>query len=356
MAEPVPGLDIDALTGYLPGVLPGFEPGAELTARLLAGGRSNLTCLLSQPGGGQWVLRRPPLGHILPSAHDMAREFRTLSFLDGTGFPAPRPLALCTDHSVLGVTFMIYEYVTGAIIADPAVARSLTAGKADVLCRNLIRTLVRLHSVPVPDPGSGRTLSSVGYLRRQVARWIDQWHRNQTQDLPSFGRLADWLTARTAQLSSDYPVTLVHGDYRLDNLVLAPGHGRVRAVLDWEMSTFGDPLMDVALLLVYWEQPGDQLRQRVEVARELTTAPGFWTRDRLLSEYLRVTGLPPAHLDICLGLACLKLATILEGIHYRFRAGQALDELSAAMGTASPALIEMGLEVAAGHGLDALHR
>jgi aminoglycoside phosphotransferase (APT) family kinase protein len=295
MTEKVPGIDVEALIRYLPGVLPGFDPDAALSVRLLAGGRSNLTCLLTQ-SGGKWVLRRPPLGHIVPSAHDMAREFRTLSFLDGTGYPAPRPLALCTDHSVLGVTFMVYEYAAGTIISDPAAARALTADQAGALSHSLIRTLIRLHQVRVPDPEPGRNLSTIGYLQRQVSRWIDQWQRNQT----------------------------------------------------------GDPLMDVALLLVYWEQPGDGLRQQVAVARELTTAPGFWTRDRILGEYLRVTGLSTAHLDVCLGLACLKLATILEGIHYRYEAGQALDELSAAMGSATPALIEMGLEVAAGHGLDAL--
>ncbi len=134
------------------------------------------------------------------------------------------------------------------------------------------------------------------------------------------------------RLTSDYPSTFVHGDYRLDNLILDPSTYQVRAVLDWEMSTFGDPLMDLALLLAYWEQPADVLRQRVDVARNLTVAPGFWSRDRLLSEYLAATGVPDEHLTACLGLTCLKLATIMEGIHHRHQAGQALDDLSAGLG------------------------
>lgn len=350
----LPGVDIAKLAEYLPTVLEDFDPAAGLTARLLAGGRSNLTCLLTQPTGRQWVLRRPPLGHIVPSAHDMAREFQTLLLLDGSGFPVPRPRTLCTDQSVLGVTFLIYEYVPGRIISDPATAASLQDAGASQISGELIRTLARLHTIPPPAPRLGHSSSSISYLNRQVTRWIDQWQRNQTRQLSAFGRLAQWLTAEVSGLGSDYPVTFVHGDYRLDNLVLDPSTYAVRAVLDWEMSTFGDPLMDLALLLTYWEQSGDGLRQRVNVARDLTVAPGFWSRERLLSEYLTVTGVPTEHLNACLGLACLKLAAIMEGIHYRYQACRALDELSAGMADAAPALLEMGLLVAAGKGLAGL--
>jgi aminoglycoside phosphotransferase (APT) family kinase protein len=146
-AGEVPGIDTTALASYLPTVLDDYEPGIGLTVRSLTGGRSNLTCLLSQPGGHHWVLRRPPLGHVMPSAHDMAREFQTLSLLLNS-FPAPRPRALCTDHSVLGVTFLIYEFVPGLIISDGAAAQSLTSTEADHLSSELTQTLARLHGLP----------------------------------------------------------------------------------------------------------------------------------------------------------------------------------------------------------------
>jgi aminoglycoside phosphotransferase (APT) family kinase protein len=358
-ATEVPGVDVAALARYLPGVLPDFDPAGELGARLLAGGRSNLTCLLSQPGsrGGpekRWVLRRPPLGHVMPSAHDMAREFRALSSLAGTGVPVPRPRALCTDSSVLGVTFLIYDYVPGLIVADEAAARRLTAAQAGRLCAELVSTLARLHAVPPPPPPPGRSASAKDYLSRQVARWSDQWQHTATRELPGLGQLTGWLRDEISGLPADYDVTMVHGDYRLDNLVLDPGTQQVRAVLDWEMSTLGDPLMDLALLLVYWEQPGDGLRHQVNVARGLTTADGFWTRDQLVSAYAQATTRPLDHLHACLGLACLKLAVVMESIHYRHLAGQALDPLSAGLGDATPALVELGLAVAAGQGLAGL--
>ena len=353
-SQVVPGIDIAGLERYLPTVLADYDPAAGLTARLLAGGRSNLTCLLTQPPDRQWVLRRPPLGHLTPTAHDMGREFGTLSLLDGTGFPAPKPRALCTDQTVIGVTFLLYDYVPGRIISDAETAGSLPDAEASQLSGELIRTLAQLHAIPPPAPEPGRSSSSIGYLHRQLTRWTGQWQRNQTRALPAFGQLARWLTEEMGRLTSDYPSTFVHGDYRLDNLILDPATYQVRAVLDWEMSTFGDPLMDLALLLAYWEQPGDVLRQRVDVARNLTVAPGFWSRDRLLSEYLAATAVPDEHLTACLGLTCLKLATIMEGIHLRHQAGQALDDLSAGLADAAPALLEMGLQVAAGKGLAGL--
>ena len=368
-ATEVPGVNVAALTRYLPAVLDDYDPQSELTARLLAGGRSNLTCLLSQPGevpgpdrpGAErhrserhWVLRRPPLGHVMPSAHDMAREFRALSGLAGTDFPAPRPRALCTDPSVLGVTFLIYDYVPGLIIADEAAARRLTPAQAGQLCGELAGTLARLHAIAPPPAPAGRSASARDYLARQVTRWTDQWRRTATRELASFEPLARWLRDEISSLPTDYGVTVVHGDFRLDNLVLDPDTQQIRAVLDWEMSTLGDPLMDLALLLVYWEQPGDGLRHQVNVALNLTTSDGFWSREQLVRSYTEATTLPLDHLQACLGLACLKLAVVMESIHFRHRSGQALDPLSAGLGEAAPALLELGLAVAGGQGLAGL--
>jgi aminoglycoside phosphotransferase (APT) family kinase protein len=255
-ATEVPGISIDRLACYLPTVLDDYDPGATLTATLLAGGRSNLTCLLAQPGGRRWVLRRPPLGHIMPSAHDMAREFRTLSLLQDSSFPSPRPRALCEDPSVLGATFLIYEYTPGVIISDPAAAQGLSSDNAGRLCRDLVSTLAGLHGISPPSAKPGRSSSAAAYLGRQVTRWGQQWERTRTRELPAIDRLAQWLHGAVSSLSADYPTVFVHDDYRLDNLVLDPSTMAVRTVLDWEMSTLGDPLMDVTLLPVYWEQPG----------------------------------------------------------------------------------------------------
>jgi aminoglycoside phosphotransferase (APT) family kinase protein len=353
----VPGIDLAALARYLPAVLGDYDPAAGLSARLLAGGRSNLTCLISQPGSSperQWVLRRPPLGHVMPSAHDMVREFRILSELDGTGFPAPRPRALCTDQSVLGVTFLVYDYVPGLVISDEAAAGRLTAVQADEVCRDLVGTLARLHVLTPPPAPATRSASATDYLRRQVTRWTGQWQHTATRDLPAFPRLAHWLRDEVDGLTADHDVTVVHGDYRLDNLILDPGTRQVRAVLDWEMSTLGDPLMDLALLLVYWEQPGDGLRRKVNVARNLTTGRGFWSREQLAGAYAEASARPLDHLPVCLALACLKLAVVMESVHYRHLSGQAIDPLSAGLGDAAPALLELGLEVASGHGLASL--
>jgi aminoglycoside phosphotransferase (APT) family kinase protein len=362
----VPGIDLAALARYLPAVLDDYDPAAGLGARLLAGGRSNLTCLIFQPdgrqppavgqpeGSRQWVLRRPPLGHVMPSAHDMVREFRILSELDGTGFPAPRPRALCTDHSLLGVTFLVYDYVPGLVVSDEAAAAQMTARQADTVCGELVSTLARLHGLTPPAAPPGRSASATDYLRRQVTRWTGQWEHTATRDLPAFPRLARWLQDQVNGLTEDYEVTMVHGDYRLDNLILDPGTRQVRAVLDWEMSTLGDPLMDLALLLVYWEQPGDGLRGHVNVARNLTTGDGFWSREQLVGAYAGATARPLDHLPVCLALACLKLAVVMESIHYRHLSGQAIDPLSAGLGDAAPALLELGLAVASGHGLASL--
>jgi aminoglycoside phosphotransferase (APT) family kinase protein len=350
-----PGVDGAKLRAYLARALNGYDPAGELTITPLSGGRSNLTYLMAQDGR-RWVLRRPPLGHVMPSAHDMAREFRTLTLLAGYGFPAPEPLLLCDDESVLGVPFQVVEYVPGLIVADEAIAGSLAEADARHLNRELVHTLARLHRIPPPALAANRSASSAYYLSRQLARWTQQWEHTRTRDLASFTLLSRWLQDAVRDVPAEPQCTVVHGDYRLDNLVFDPGSKDIRAVLDWEMSTLGDPLMDLAVLLVYWEQPGDGLRQHVAVARNLTTGRGFWSRDELAAEYAAASETPMEHkhLDTCIALACFKLAVIMESIHYRYRAGQASDELSAGLEEAAPALLQMGLSVAEGKGIGGL--
>jgi aminoglycoside phosphotransferase (APT) family kinase protein len=349
------GVDAVRLGPYLGAELQDYDPAGQLTITPLVGGRSNLTYRLSQ-ADRSWVLRRPPLGHVMPSAHDMAREFRTLAFLSGNHFPVPEPVALCEDRSVLGVTFQILGYVPGLVIADESAARRLAAADADHLCQELVRVLSRLHSIPAPAVAPGQSTSSAHYLRRQVNRWTDQWERTKTRELPAVARISQWLQGAIGDVPADHQVTVVHGDYRLDNLILDPLTKDIRAVLDWEMSTLGDPLMDLAVLLVYWEQYSDTLRKQVAVARNLTTFPGFWSRGRLAEEYFKGAAIPvdQRHLDICLALACLKLAVIMESVHYRYLAGQTVDELSAGLEAAAPALLQLGVLVSEGKGIDGL--
>lgn len=348
-----PGIDVAKLGDYLASAVDGYDQLAGLTVERLPGGRSNLTYLLTQ-AHQQWVLRRPPLGHVMPSGHDMAREFRMLSFLSEHIFPAPQPIALCEDESVLGVVFQVLRYVPGLVISGPDKVRSLSGAEIDHLCHELIRVLAQLHELPVPGMPPGRSASSADYLRRQLTRWTQQWQHTKTRELPAFEQLTQWLSAAVNDVPKDLQVTIVHGDYRLENLVVDPASKDISAVLDWEMSTQGDPLMDLALLLVYWEQPGEPLRQRVALAPDLTTASDFWSRDRLIEEYADIAALriDRRHLSTCVALACLKLAVVMESIHYRYLAGQTVDELSAGMAAAAPALLEMGVRISRGAGMD----
>ena len=328
------------LARYLPDVLDDYDPGVTLSARLLAGRpvQPDLPAVpAGRPGRPETLgAARPPLGHVMPSAHDMAASSAPCPAWPG---PASRRRGRAHCARTIRSSASRSSSTTtspGLIVADEAAARQLTAAQAGQLCGDLVSTLARLHAVTPPPAPPGRSASAKDYLGRQVARWTGQWRHTATRELAAFEPLARWLREEISGLPTDYDVTLVHGDYRLDNLVLDPGTQQVRAVLDWEMSTLGDPLMDLALLLVYWEQPGDRLRHQVNVARNLTTGDGFWSRDQLLSAYAQATAGPLDHLHACLGLACLKLAVVMESIHYRHLAGQALDPLSAGLGTPPP--------------------
>lgn len=313
-----------------------------LTAALLPGGRSNLTFRINDATGRAVVLRRPPLGHVLPSAHDMAREHRVLTMLHGVGFPVPTPRALCEDADVTGATFLIMDFVDGEVVADAGDARALGAARAADISASLVDTLASLHAIN-PSVAGGR--SAEGYLQRQVARWTEQWGLTQVSPVDDVDRLAAWLTAHTPDVTMS---SLVHGDYRIDNAILDPESGSVRAVLDWEMSTVGDPIADLAVMLVYWTQSDDGRRSLVPVAQHVTSAPGFWRREDIIDAYASASGLDMTHLDFCTALACFKLAVIMESIHMRAVKGQqrgvgAGDAESLAVATRM--LAAMGLEV-----------
>jgi aminoglycoside phosphotransferase (APT) family kinase protein len=319
-----------------------------LTATLFPSGRSNVTYRLADDAGRSVVLRRPPLGNVMPTAHDMAREHRVLTGMARVGFPAPRPIALCEDEGVIGAPFLVMEYVEGSILATAADAAPLHPTDRDRASASLIATLAELHRVDPREAGLEGLGRPAGFLQRQATRWSQQWEITRTRELPSMDELGRRVSALVASVPNDVPSGLVHGDYRLDNVILSPAEWRAIAVLDWEMSTLGDPLADLALLLLYWSEPSDGLRHLIPIAENLTESPGFWDRARIIDAYVADTGHPLDHLDASTALACYKLAVIAESIHARAMSGKQLGTAATdrrGMGEATEALADMGLAV-----------
>jgi aminoglycoside phosphotransferase (APT) family kinase protein len=287
---------------------------------MIAAGMSNLTYVVTPQGGPDTdavILRRPPTGAVLATAHDMAREHRVISALGPTPVPVPRTLHLCTDPEVLGAPFYVMERVVGLHVTDrfpagyadePAQRRAVADGLVDVLA-----DLHAVDPLAVGLEGFGRP---EGFLARQVRRWTTQWEATRDQDRPGLDALA-------ARLAQTVPTTqrdgIVHGDYRLDNCLLDPDTpGRVRAVLDWEMSTLGDPLADLAMLFVYWPEAGEELATTLS---PVTTLEGFPTRREVADRYAQRTGLDLSALNWYVGFAYFKFAAIVAGILARAAAG-----------------------------------
>jgi len=338
--------------------VPNFDASAPLQATLLAGGRSNISYKLTDASGSSWVLRRPPLGHIMPSAHDMGREFRVLSGLNKVLFPTPTTRAHCEDESVIGAKFMMMDFVDGRVIESAQTALSLSATQASEISQELVDTLARLHAVDPAAAGLDQLGKPAGYLQRQVKRWGEQWQITKTRELPEIEVLRAWLEAAIVKVPESLPTSIVHGDYRIDNVILAGDKSQIVAVLDWEMSTLGDPISDLAISLVYWSQATDTLRKKIPVAEDVTSGLGFWSRQQVLDRYVSQTGLDISHLDECVALACFKLAVIMESIHHRNLSGQQLGAAAGAqstMGEATVALTELGLAVTRQGAIEALN-
>ena len=336
----------------------GFDASADLQATLLAGGRSNISYQLTDASGSSWVLRRPPLGHIMPSAHDMGREFRVLSGLNSVSYPTPATRGYCEDESVIGAKFMMMDFVDGRVIESAQTASSLSAAQADEISQELVDTLARLHAVDPTAAGLDQLGKPAGYLQRQVKRWGEQWQITKTRELPEIETLHAWLETAITKVPESLPTSIVHGDYRIDNVILAGDKSEIVAVLDWEMSTLGDPISDLAISLVYWSQATDTLRKKIPVAEDVTSGPGFWSRQQVLDRYVSQTGLDISHLDECVALACFKLAVIMESIHHRNLSGQQLGAAAGAqstMGEATLALTELGLAVTRQGAIEALN-
>ena len=343
-----PGLKLDPLLQWMSSNISGVDDSAKLQTTLLAGGRSNISYKLTDASGSSWVLRRPPLGHIMPSAHDMGREFRVLSGLNSVSFPTPKAQGICTDEEIIGSKFMLMDFVDGRVIESAETAMTLSDIQAGVISQNLVDTLAKLHRVDPADAGLDQLGRPEGYLQRQVKRWGEQWQLTKTRELVEIEELHNWLEGAISKLPTNLPSAIVHGDYRIDNVILDPKTSEIIAVLDWEMSTLGDPISDLAISLVYWSQAGDTLRNQIPVAQEVTSGPGFWTREQVVQRYVSQTGYDISHLDECVALACFKLAVIMESIHHRNLSGQQLGAAAGAqstMGQATVALTKLGLAV-----------
>jgi aminoglycoside phosphotransferase (APT) family kinase protein len=308
----LPGLDLTRLRERLDAELPGLLAGP-LSAEVIPGGRSNLTYVVGD-GTNRYVVRRPPLGHVLPTAHDMTREYRVITALHPTPVPVPRTLLLAEDTEVLGAPFYVMEYVAGTPYRRDDELMSLGPERTRSIGFRLVDTLVELHSVDPSDVGLGDFGRPEGFLERQLRRWKKQLDGSRSRDLPGAERLHERLAA-AVPASPD--ATVVHGDYRLDN-VLVDQDDDIAAVLDWEMSTLGDPLTDLALMIAYAERNVAGL----SFVSNATEAPGYPSATEVLARYTERSGRDTSALDWYVAFAFFKLAVILEGIYYRFSKGQ----------------------------------
>ncbi|MGE0879069.1 MAG: phosphotransferase family protein [Acidimicrobiia bacterium] len=310
------GIDLDALLPWFEAHAPAVT--APLAATLIAGGRSNLTYRIADATGRAWALRRPPLGHILPSAHDVAREHRVISALASSNVPVPPTIGACTDDTVIGAPFYVMDFVEGTVVDEPEAAEPLSMEARHESGLSLARVLGDLHAVDVASVGLDTLARPDAYVARQLKRWLDQYFRGRTREIDDIETVHGLLSARIPEQQS---VSLVHGDYRLGN-VIVDDDGQVRAVLDWELCTLGDPLADVGYLMMAWPQ-----NEREAVALPAgNTAPGFASRDDVLAAYADASGRDVSDIGFYVALSYWRLACIVEGVYARTLAGQQGDK------------------------------
>jgi aminoglycoside phosphotransferase (APT) family kinase protein len=341
-APALAGLDPAAVADFLAAKAPQVGARPPLTAELIAGGLSNLTYELRDAEGRTWVLRRPPLGHVLPTAHDMRREYRVISALRGT-VPVARAYVLCEDPDLIGAPFYLMEKVQGVVLRTRGQCAALTVAQRRTVGESLVDVLAALHTVDPGRVGLADFGRPEGYLHRQLDRWDRQYAASQSREIRGLFELGDGLRAAVPVTQRS---TILHGDYRLDNVMmrLSPrGEASVAAVFDWEMSTLGDPLADLGLLLTYWEDPGHPSKDILAAAGGgLTNHEGFPRSREIVDRYQNATGLIVDDLDWYIAFSHYKLAVILEGIHYRHERGLTYGEEFERAGAAVPSLVETG--------------
>jgi aminoglycoside phosphotransferase (APT) family kinase protein len=307
------GIDLESFARWAEAALPDLT--APFTAEAIAGGQSNITVRMRDATGREFVVRRPPLHGVLPTAHDMAREHRIIAALGPTPVPVPDALALCEDTDVIGAPFYVMSYVDGIVLHNHATA----VAQLDPAARarsgeSLVDALVALHAVDVDAVGLGDLARREELVARQLKRWHAQFEASKTRDLPAVDRVHARLAANIPPQTES---TVVHGDFRLGNCIVDP-RGEIRAVLDWEICTLGDPRADVGYVLATWAEPGDPLRAD---DHNPTLAPGFTTRDVLLARYAERSGRDVSAIPYFVAFSFWRLACILEGVLARLQSG-----------------------------------
>jgi aminoglycoside phosphotransferase (APT) family kinase protein len=331
------GIDVGAVQRFFEHEVP--DCTGPVSLGLLHGGRSNLTYVVTD-GTRRWVLRRPPLGPLTPTAHDVGREYRVMAALGPTAVPVPRTVVSCTDTAVLGVPFTVVSHVDGDVLRDGTDAVALSAEDARRCAGALVDTLAELHALAPAEAGLDDFGRPNGFAARQVERWRGQWDRVATRELADVDELYRRLAKAVPPRDE---AAIVHGDYRWDNVILAPGDpGRIAAIVDWEMAALGDPRTDLGLLLTYWDPV---VAPVLGVAHVPTANPGFPAAGDLAERYARRSGRDLAELGFYQALACFKLAIIAEGIHARHRAGQTVGDGFGTVGSAVPGLLAAGLDL-----------
>ena len=311
-ANHVQGIDVAKVSEWLADNVAGAR--APFNFQLIAGGRSNLTFLVTDDNGIRYVLRRPPLGHVLATAHDMAREHRIISAVGQTDVPVPATLGLCTDETVNGAPFYVMNFVDGVVLDNAEKAELLDRSLRRSASFNLIDVLCELHDVDIDAVGLGNLAKREGYIERQIKRWSTQWENSKTRELPEIDEVVRLLSTKVPRQQD---VSIAHGDFRFGNVLTDVATGRIAAVLDWELCTLGDPLADLGYIGVYWSDgPASALR-----ANDPTPAGGFTTYGELVERYATKTGRDVSGVDYYVAFSCWRLAVISEGVYARYLHG-----------------------------------
>ncbi len=308
----IEGIDAARVTNWLADRVDIVAP---LRFELIAGGRSNMTFTVTDQAGGRFVLRRPPMGELLPSAHDMAREHRLMHALRDSPVPVPRMVGLCQDPEVNGRDFYVMHFLDGVIVRDVDIGATIEPAARRRMCEELIDTLIALHRVDIDEVGLGDLAKRSGYIERQIKRWSGQWEQSKTREIPLIDRVRDTLAERMPEAAR---TTIAHGDYRLSNCMMDPA-GPVVGVLDWELCTLGDPMADLAGLLGYWHDPAEP---DVGGDNETTGLPGFLSQEEMAGLYADQIGVSLDEVDYYRAFASWRLACIGEGVYARYLNGQ----------------------------------
>jgi len=352
-------LDLAPLERYLRQHLPDLMPGQDLDEAAIEieqfpGGHSNLTYLV-RLGGHDFVLRRPPFGPVAPTAHDMPREFKLLREINPVFPLAPRPYLLCDDPDVIGAPFYLMERRRGLVIRrdiPPEIGEDLSMRKR--VSEAMVDTLASLHRVDVYSGGLANIGKPVGFVSRQVRGWTERWHRSKTSELPEIEEVISWLADRIPaepDAEAGRPATLVHNDFKLDNVMLDPSDpARVVAVLDWEMCTVGDPLIDFGILLCYWAMKDDPEARRESIS-PVTTQAGWLKRSEMVERYSEQTGRDVSGIAFYETFALFKVAVVLQQIYFRYVRGQTHDERFKDFGRRVEGLARAARDLAMGSGI-----